>query len=62
MPKENNDKIWATSESDIVETTEVFSKDIERLIKKINTYWYAGDAKRQSINVLKQVLERKLRV
>lgn len=56
-----NKETWKMTESELVESCHVFRKEIENLVKKINTYWYDGKAERQSKNILKQIIQLQLR-
>lgn len=49
-------KTWEISESELVETTESFMKEIDDLISKINQYWYNGENYEQSAHIVKQIM------
>ena len=52
LKEEENKEIWEPDESDVVETFNVFKKQIDSLVDNINTYWYAGKGKNQSKTIL----------
>jgi len=61
VEEEENKQIWEPNESDVIETFNVFKKEIDSLVDSINTYWYAGTAKNQSVNILCAVLMRTIK-
>ena len=61
LEEEGDEEIWEPHESDVIETFNVFKKQIDSLVDNINTYWYAGKAKNQSKTILCAVLMRTLK-
>ena len=53
-----NEKTWEPHEGDVIETYDMLYKELVVMVAKINTYWYAGNAKNQSVRILCRVLER----
>ena len=53
-----NEGIWVPHEDEVIETFNVFKKQIDSLVDNINTYWYAGKAENQSKTILCAVLMR----
>jgi hypothetical protein len=46
-----NKETWEPDESDINETFSCFRCQFDKLVDSVNTYWFAGKAKNQAINI-----------
>lgn len=56
-PSAQNHKTWKPHDSDVYETYSKFYYDINKLLNKINRYWYADKAPNQSVRILRTLLK-----